>query len=197
MRFVGESITDPIKGAIIINCSEIGTLFSKETNKAYNKDFVRSINTDFHDGDICVYKDKEYYYENKKWVLIEKETKKMKKLNCYYISNIDWDTDGEDVKLPKTMIIVSEYDLDENELSERITNKTGFCHNGFYHELLTDTRIEDLSRRINDFWQKLWECCGQTERWYECRDYINDMIECYIERHDIVNNLENEKRNHD
>ena len=121
----------------------------------------------------------------------------MKKLNCYYILNIDWDTDDEDVKLPKTMIIVSEYDLDENELSERITNKTGFCHNGFYYELLTDSRIEDLSRRINDFWQKLWDCCGHTERWYECRDYINDMIECYIERHDMINNLEKEKRNHD
>lgn len=103
----------------------------------------------------------------------------MKKLNCYYISNIDWDTDGEDVKLPNTMIIVSGYDLDEDELSDRITNETGFCHNGFYHELLTDSKIENFSRSFNELWQILRECCGQTER------------------HDILNNLEKERRNHD
>lgn len=54
-----------------------------------------------------------------------------------YATNIQWDTDGEDIKLPKKICIdsvVSIYDgTDEHDniISDYITEKTGFCHFGF------------------------------------------------------------------
>lgn len=60
----------------------------------------------------------------------------------FWVENIDWDTDGEDVDLPTTLAItLTERDIeniknpDEEELEEVISDKlsdiTGFCHNGW------------------------------------------------------------------
>lgn len=54
-----------------------------------------------------------------------------------YATNIQWDTDDEDISLPKSICIdsvVSIFDgTDEqlDEISDYITEKTGFCHFGF------------------------------------------------------------------
>lgn len=45
-------------------------------------------------------------------------------------TNIDWDTDGEDVDLP-TEIDIPEGMTDEDDISDYISDKTGFCHKGF------------------------------------------------------------------
>ncbi len=42
-----------------------------------------------------------------------------------------WDTDGQDVELPNE-IEVPDYMEDENEISDYLSDLTGFCHNGFY-----------------------------------------------------------------
>lgn len=49
--------------------------------------------------------------------------------------NIIWDTDGENISLP-TEIDIPEGITDEEEISDYISNKTGFCHCGF--ELVED-----------------------------------------------------------
>lgn len=44
--------------------------------------------------------------------------------------NILWDTDGEKIELP-TEIDIPEGLTDEEEISDYISDKTGFCHYGF------------------------------------------------------------------
>ena len=45
-------------------------------------------------------------------------------------TNIKWDTDKEDVDLPKEIILPNNmHDLDE--ISDYLSDSTGFCHNGF------------------------------------------------------------------
>lgn len=49
--------------------------------------------------------------------------------------NIIWDTDGEYVELPNEIEIPNGM-TDEEEISDYITDETGFCHCGF--ELVED-----------------------------------------------------------
>jgi uncharacterized protein YdeI (YjbR/CyaY-like superfamily) len=54
----------------------------------------------------------------------------------YEVSDIKYDTDGEEVDLPKTLTITVPDDIvDEVEMeeyiSDEISNITGFCHKGF------------------------------------------------------------------
>lgn len=44
--------------------------------------------------------------------------------------NIEWDTDGEEVSLP-TEIEIPEDMTDEEEISDYLSDVTGFCHFGF------------------------------------------------------------------
>lgn len=44
--------------------------------------------------------------------------------------DIDWDTDGEDVDLPNEIEIPEGMD-DIDEISDYLSDTTGFCHNGF------------------------------------------------------------------
>lgn len=44
--------------------------------------------------------------------------------------NIRWDTDGENISLPKEIDIPEEM-TDEDEISDYISDVTGFCHKGF------------------------------------------------------------------
>lgn len=46
-----------------------------------------------------------------------------------YATNIEWDTDGEYVVLPNSIAIPD--DLIEEDISDYITEQTGFCHLGF------------------------------------------------------------------
>ena len=45
-------------------------------------------------------------------------------------TNILWDTDGQEVNLP-TEIEIPEGMTDEEEISDYISDETGFCHFGF------------------------------------------------------------------
>ncbi len=46
-------------------------------------------------------------------------------------TNIKWDTDGENVTLP-TEIEIPDGMTDEDEISDYLSDQTGFCHMGFY-----------------------------------------------------------------
>lgn len=58
----------------------------------------------------------------------------------YRVTEILYDTDGEDVELPQTMDIEVDDDLSEEEaldyIGEEISSRTSFCHNGFTVEKL-------------------------------------------------------------
>lgn len=47
-----------------------------------------------------------------------------------YAVNIKWDADGEDISLPNRIAIPDALE-DEDEISNYISDFTGFCHFGF------------------------------------------------------------------
>ena len=54
----------------------------------------------------------------------------------YTVTNIEWDTDGENVDLPSLIEIdvpgtITESQEIDDYLSDEISNQTGFCHTGF------------------------------------------------------------------
>lgn len=61
----------------------------------------------------------------------------------YRCFNIQWETDGHKVKLPKEMLITLEGYEDSNEgeiedaLREHLSDETGWLHNGFEYEKVT------------------------------------------------------------
>lgn len=54
------------------------------------------------------------------------------------ITNILYDTDGEDdIELPAEFVVTVEDNEDvEDQLSDYITEQTGFCHRGFLYEVI-------------------------------------------------------------
>jgi len=52
--------------------------------------------------------------------------------------NIEWDTDGQEVDLPKE-IEIPENILYEEDVSDYLTEKTGFCHKGFETNFFFET----------------------------------------------------------
>ena len=54
------------------------------------------------------------------------------------ITNILYDTDGEDdIELPQEFVVTVEDNEDvEDQLSDYITEQTGFCHRGFLYEVI-------------------------------------------------------------
>ena len=59
----------------------------------------------------------------------------------YLVNGISYDTDGEDVDLPKTLEIelsdtITNEDEIESKLSDEISNITGYCHFGFTYKIL-------------------------------------------------------------
>jgi hypothetical protein len=54
----------------------------------------------------------------------------------YKVTNIEYDTDGEDLGLPVELNIEVPVDLEDGQeieefISDEISNQTGFCHKGF------------------------------------------------------------------
>jgi hypothetical protein len=58
-------------------------------------------------------------------------------IKSYKVTNIDWDTDGEQLDLPSECLINIEVSSDitekevEESISNAITDMSNFCHNGF------------------------------------------------------------------
>ena len=55
------------------------------------------------------------------------------------VRNIQWDTDGEDLNLPRTMQVKLDPGDQENWedlVSDAISDQTGFCHFGFEAEIV-------------------------------------------------------------
>jgi hypothetical protein len=83
-------------------------------------------------------------------------------LNMLKAINIKWDTDGDTEvldNLPKEMIIPNYleeyYCFDKNnkyateEISDWLSNETGFCHNGF--EIVKENTVESVEQELYDF----------------------------------------------
>jgi len=65
-----------------------------------------------------------------------------------WISNIQWDTDGEFVpNLPRN--IITDLQDDNDAISDWLSDTYGFCHNGFTYEHSDfDGTIEEYARMI-------------------------------------------------
>jgi hypothetical protein len=61
-------------------------------------------------------------------------------VRVFVVSDIHWDTDGEDIEIPKelTIQISEDEELEEDEIeeyiSDKISDETGFCHLGFNYK---------------------------------------------------------------
>ena len=61
-------------------------------------------------------------------------------IRVFTVSNIDWDTDGEEIDLPDEMTVNVKEDeqLEDDEIeqyiSDKISDETGFCHFGFNYK---------------------------------------------------------------
>jgi hypothetical protein len=69
-------------------------------------------------------------------------------MKTYYVTEIEWETDGEEVELPTDLYIEldSESMTDseiEEVLSDEITERTGWLHNGFSWEEYNDDDNDD------------------------------------------------------
>lgn len=64
------------------------------------------------------------------------------------IHDIEWDTDGDNVDLPEYMVIPE--DIDEDEISDYISEQTGFCHKGFKLGMIFIDWVNLLQKCIDD-----------------------------------------------
>lgn len=55
----------------------------------------------------------------------------------FKVTNIRYDTDGEMIPLPQEFTLeLADHEFVEDELSELVTDLTGFCHHGFEYEVV-------------------------------------------------------------
>ena len=72
--------------------------------------------------------------------------------------NIQWDTDGVDVDLPSEIEIPSGM-VDDDEISDYLTNKTGYCHFGYElggYELIERPNM-DISQLCYELYKIDWK----------------------------------------
>jgi hypothetical protein len=55
-------------------------------------------------------------------------------MSLFKAYDIQWDTDGEDIDLPKTILFSCDDEDADEYISEGLTRETGFCHFGFKFE---------------------------------------------------------------
>ena len=73
------------------------------------------------------------------------------------IFNINYDTDGEELDLPKNILVWVREDLleevlDGDELGDLISDETGFCHFGY------NTEKTDLEETFEDSTREFFTC---------------------------------------
>jgi len=138
----------------------------------------------------------------------------------YTVTNIDYDTDGEEVDLPKELVIdipnedFVKYTAEEIDefISDEISNITGFCHNGFsmstlkkrlkfyYGEQEADYDPEE-TKNVLETLSKLKDDVSDGDKWgyVELLRMINSDIdeELYEEVNKLAENLEEKQRKED
>lgn len=105
--------------------------------------------------------------------------------------NIIWDTDGEDIALPSEIDIPDGME-DEDEISDYITDVTGFCHMGFdlkgeaQMRIPTNDRVTEL--RYIDLLDGLYEDVitdripeSDKEAIVQCINALQYMLQKYSE----------------
>lgn len=64
------------------------------------------------------------------------------------IKNINWDTDKQKIKLPKEIKLIIDTKEEETEediemyISDFLSNEYGYCHNGFYMQIISKKEIK-------------------------------------------------------
>ena len=70
----------------------------------------------------------------------------------HLLHDIQWDTDGHDIYLPERILVDTHHVADREELEENMSNmlsdRTGFCHKGFKISLDVDPATEPWATRM-------------------------------------------------
>ena len=71
--------------------------------------------------------------------------------------NIKWDTDGEPISLPNIILLPDRMGMDDvEEISDYISNLTGFCHTGFELVELADETYDEMLSAIELEMNRKW-----------------------------------------
>ena len=110
------------------------------------------------------------------------------------ITNIDWDTDGQKVKLPKEEIykIDGDYLIDtlEDEMNDYLSDTYGYCMNSYNCEIVEEPN-ENVQLLIEDVLASNF-CEDNVEQYIKYLDkdldeieelYINEKIDCCLVNH--------------
>lgn len=113
-----------------------------EIKKLYERieEIDKELEFEYKDGKTCWAANLEAERERTEEVICLLEENEIKNIEEIIVFNIKWDTDGEDVNLPKKVIIkvtVDNADLLEDisgyadNLSNYLSDTYGYCHKGF------------------------------------------------------------------
>lgn len=87
----------------------------------------------------------------------------------YLITNIQYDTDGQDIDLPKVLLIDVE---DEEDIADEISNITEYCHFGFDFEQTEVISLQEYGERVG--------CKENFKTLQEIQDYVEDNHDCTL-----------------
>ena len=92
----------------------------------------------------------------------------------YLITNIQYDTDGQDIDLPKVLLIDVEDDEEDVQeyLSDEISNITDYCHFGFDFEQTEVISLQEYGKRIG--------CKEDYKTLQEIQDRMQDEYDCTL-----------------
>ena len=103
------------------------------------------------------------------------------------ITNIDWDTDGQKVKLPKEEIykIDGDYLIDtlEDEMNDYLSDTYGYCMNSYNCEIVEEPN-ENVQLLIEDVLASNF-CEDNVEQYIKYLDKDLDMIEFFEQNNQL------------
>lgn len=112
------------------------------TKKLYEKikEIDKKLELEYEDGETCWAANLEAERERTEEAICLLEENEIENIEAIIVSNIKWDTDGEDADLPKKVIInvtINNVNLLEDingyadNISGYLSDTYGFCHKGF------------------------------------------------------------------
>lgn len=124
--------------------TDIESLLDIYFKNEYSEDSIDAYETGLElihfecDGNLYAYDKKpEKLPIDEKWQHLNKDLEKAKRNKLVKAININWDTDGEEINLPTEIEIPNgiakdyEENLNNDAISDYISDVTGFCHYGF------------------------------------------------------------------
>ena len=107
----------------------------------------------------------------------------------YLITDIEYDTDGEEIDLPTELeievpdIITSEEEELNDFIGDKISEITGFCHTGFVKQLVNEPQKPEPTHEVLDLTYHPDEgqgCFAGNQQ--ECNDFVSEQSDYFMYR---------------